>query len=110
MFFLLVFVFWYWVGTKVEFWTGAKTMPTVRERPRRVTFILYALGATLWILVAGGTTYQFAYMMRVSGWYAPRYLFVDPHLMAVTEFLWSVILAVYYSRRFVRDLKLKLTA
>jgi hypothetical protein len=105
MFFLLVFVFWYWVGTKVESWTGAKTTLLVRERPGRATLILYALGATVWILIAAGTTYQFAYMVRVSSWYALRYLFVDPHLMAVTEFLWSIVLSAYYCRSFARGLR-----
>jgi hypothetical protein len=110
MFFLLVFVFWYWVGTKVESWTGAKTTLLVRERPGRVTLILYALGVTLWIFVAVATAYDLALMAHVSSWFALRYLFVDPELMAVTEFLWSVILAVYYFRRFVRDVELKAAA
>jgi hypothetical protein len=108
-FFLLVFVFWYWVGIRVESWGAAKTTDPVDEKPSR-TFVLCALGAALWILVAFGTAWDFASVVRTYGWHSLRYLYGDWGLLHVTQFLWSVILATYYSRRFLRDFRVKATA
>jgi hypothetical protein len=100
-FFLLVFAFWYWVGTRVESWTAQATTNTVYEKPSRVMYVLYGLGAALWTLVAIGTVYDLVSMVHVSSWYGLRHLYRDSELMSLAQCLWSLILAVYYSRKFV---------
>jgi hypothetical protein len=65
-------------------------------------YIFYGLGAALWILVVVGTAYDLASMVHISSWHALRYLYRDSELMSLAQCLWSVILAVYYSRKFVR--------
>ena len=108
-FFLFVLVFWYWVGIRVESWRAAETTDLIDEKPSR-TYVLYALGAALWILVAVGTAWDVASVVHAYSWYGLRYLYGDWELLHSAQFLWSVILAVYYSRRFVREFKLKATA
>ena len=101
-FFLLVFVFWYWVGVRVESWRAAKATDPVHEKPNRA-YVHYALlGAVLWILVAFGTAWDFASLVHASSWYSLRYLSGDWELLHVTQFLWSVVLAGYYFRRLAR--------
>lgn len=107
-FFLLVLVFWYWIGIRVESWRAPKATDPVDEKPSG-TYVLYALGAALWILVAFGTAWDVASVVHTSSWYSLRYLSGDWELLHVTQFLWAVILAVYYSRRFVSGLKSKAT-
>jgi len=108
-FFFFVLVFWYWVGIRVESWRAAETTDLIDEKPSR-TYVLYALGAALWILVAVGTAWDVASVVHAYSWYGLRYLYGDWELLHSAQFLWSVILAVYYSRRFVREFKLKATA
>jgi hypothetical protein len=101
-FFLFVFVFWYWVGTRVESWAAQGAAQRAYEKPSRLMHILYALGAALWILVVVGTAHDLASMVHVSSWYGLRYVYRDSELISLSQCLWSVILAVYYSRKFVR--------
>ena len=108
-FFLLVFVFWYWVGVRVESWRAAKATDPVDEKPGR-KFVLHALVAALWIFVAFGAAWDFASVVHAYSWYSLRHLYGDWELLHATQLLWSVILAVYYSRRFVRDFRVKATA
>jgi hypothetical protein len=103
MFFLLVIVFWYWAGIRVESWRAARTKDSVDEKPSRA-FVLYALGAVLWIFVAFGTAWDFAsavhlYSLRSLGRHG------DWDLLQITHFLWSAILAAYYARRCVLVLR-----
>src|ERR1017187_947501 len=106
-FFLFVFVFWYWVGTRIERRAAPRATDPTPHGLSRLRQILNALGADLWILVTIGTAYDLAYMVHVLSWYSLRYLYGDWELLKVTQFLWSVILAVYYSGRFVRGLHIK---
>jgi len=107
-FFLLVFVFWYWIGSRIESWAAPQTVRAGGERPSRVRHVLYAVGAALWILISVGTTYELAFMMHVSSWYSLRYLYSDRELLDLAQFLWSTILATYYCRRFARGLRAKM--
>src|ERR1700678_554877 len=107
-FFLLVCVFWYWVGSKLQSGVRQGTTHTVSEKRSRVVLVLHALGAALWILVAVGTAYELAFVVHASSRYGLRYLYHlyrDSELMSLAQFLWSVILAVYYSRKFVEGFR-----
>ena len=105
-FFLLVFLFWYWVGIRVESWRAAKTTDPADEKPSG-TDVVYVLGAFLWISVAFGTAWDIASVVHASSSYSLRYLYGDWELLHGIQFLWAVILAVYYTRRFLRDLRVK---
>jgi len=109
-FFLIVFVFWYWVGTRAESLAAPRTTQRTYAKPTRMMRVLFAIGAALWILVAIGTAYDFASMVPVSGWYGLRYLYRDWELMSLAQVFWSVILGAYYSRKFVLGFRVRAMA
>lgn len=99
-FFLLVFVFWYWVGVRVESWRAAKATDPAHEKPNRA-YVLYALLGGL--VDIGCLRHRVGFCIRgASSWYSLRYLYGDWELLHVTQFLWSVVLAGYYFRRLAR--------
>jgi hypothetical protein len=104
-FFLLLVVFWYWAGATIESWAAQGAAQRAYEKPSRLMHVLYALGAALWMLVVVGTAYDLASMVHVSSWYGLRYLYRDSELMSLAQCLWSVLLAVYYSGKFVRGFR-----
>jgi len=107
-FFLLVFVFWYWVGTGIESLVASKAAPCSGKN-NRVRQVLYALGTALWVLIALGTAYELASVVDVarhSGWHIYR----AQEVLDVTQFLWSVVLAVYFSSRLVHETRVRATA
>lgn len=108
-FFLLVLVFWQWVGTRIEHLSAPKATNQVRQRVSQMRRVLYALGAALWILLTVGTAYDMVSQVRLSSWYGLRHLYGDRELLDVAQFLWSSILAVYYSRKFVRGVRARAT-
>jgi len=108
MFFSLVIVFWYWVGTKFESLAASKETNSVPASPGRALLVLNVLGATLWMLIAVGTAHDLAFVVEVSR-HSRHYIYGDRELLSVTEFLWSVVLAAYYSRGFLRYFKGKST-
>jgi predicted permease len=109
-FFVIVFAFWYWVGSRIESWATSETMHSVRKKPSRATQVPYALGAVLWVLVTIGTSYDIASTVQVSSWHGLRYLYGDRGLMIATQLLWSVLLALYYFRQFARGLGVRTKA
>jgi hypothetical protein len=109
-FFLLVFMFWYWVGTHAESWGAAKIPPQVGEKPSRVRRALYSFGAIVWIWVTIGTVLRVASMVHRLSWYGLRYVYRDAELLVLAQLFWSAILAVYYSRKFVQGLQARMAA
>ena len=103
-FFLLVFVFWYWVGTKVESLAAPKDTNAVGPKPKRARRVLHVLGAALWILIAVGTAHDLAFVVEVSR-HSRHYIYGDRELLNLTQFFWSLVLAVYYSRRLAREFR-----
>jgi len=106
-FFVLVFVFWYWVGARLESWAAPKSIPLVREGKGRLTPVLYALGAALWALVTLGTIYDLLHMVHIYSWDRLRNFAGDWELLKIGQLLWGVILAVYCCSRLVRDVRLR---
>jgi hypothetical protein len=104
VFFLVVFVFWCWIGARFESW-AIRGKNAVTARPSKVRLVLLALAASLWILVAIGVTFDAVFLVSRSSWYALRYLYGDLELMRVAQLLWSAVLASYYCRRFIQGLR-----
>jgi len=103
-FFVLVIVFWYWLGTKIESFAAPRSMPPVREGTGRSALALHVLGAALWAMVALGTIYDLQHMVHIYGWDRLRNFAGDWELLKIAQLLWGVILAVYYCSRVARDL------
>jgi hypothetical protein len=100
-FFVLVFVFWYWVGTRIESWAAPRPASPIRKKTSRVIQILYVLGAALWALEALALAYELVFVVDVAR-HSRHYMYGYRELLDVAQFLWSVILAVYYSRALAR--------
>jgi hypothetical protein len=100
LFFLLVIVHWHWIGRKIE----CRDLPESDSPPRkpaRLLIALYGLGAALWILfVVGGVQG----VVETWLWLHRSNLIWDREIYPFTGMLWSVGLAAYYSRSFVRGL------
>jgi hypothetical protein len=100
VFFLLIALFWYWVGIKVE---GHAASIQPRSRIRRVScLMLYALGAGLWILIAVGSTYDLIFMWHVPGWYMFPRILDSGEFYVSSRLIWGVVLGTYFVLALVR--------
>ncbi|MGB9203285.1 MAG: hypothetical protein WCB94_04840 [Terriglobales bacterium] len=103
LFFFLVIVHWYWIGQKIEH----RVLRESDSPPRKPTLLLvalYGLGAALWILFVIGTVQA---VVETWLWLRRSNLIWDREIFPVAWVLWSVGLSVYYSRSFVRALRVR---
>lgn len=105
-FFLIVLLFWFWIGTRFESWVRAEKAPRVSQGFMTFRLVVLALTAALWLLFAVGTVYDTVHFLR-DYWRYTLYIAWDLDMMKAAQLLWSVLLAVYYLRRFLLGVRAK---
>lgn len=93
-YFVMVIVFWYWIGKRVEL-RGSSGSPLTSTK-RIVFSILYALGASLWMIIAVGSAYELATMWHVWNWYHIPQIVDSPEFFTSAGVLWGAILGTYF--------------
>jgi hypothetical protein len=103
LFFAIVIVFWYWIGRTIE--RSRAVQPATDHRPQRLWLALLAFIAGWWILIAIAVSFEAVSLLWTRNWWYLRYIATDLELMKVSQVMWAIFLASYYSRRFLADLR-----
>ena len=103
LFFAIVIVFWYWIGRTIE--RSRAVQPATDHRPQRLWLALLAFAAGWWILIAIAVSFEAVSLLWTRNWWYLRYIATDLELMKVSQVMWAIFLASYYSRRFLADLR-----
>ena len=105
LFFLMVIVFWYWMGKDIDRWLANRGVVRPDPGQRNLMLLLYGTGLCFWVLIFAGLVYDMAVGGYLSSWHYFSY-FLDRSLGHCARILWSVSLAVLFARRFKRRLPL----
>jgi hypothetical protein len=104
-FFIIVFVFWYWIGKAIEGWLTGHKQPASSPKLSGVRLAVIGIAAACWILIAVGVTFDGISLVWKCSWYYLRYLATDLELIQVAQWMWSVGLAIHYCRNFRDELR-----
>jgi hypothetical protein len=105
VFFVIVIIFWGWIGAGIERKFAFENQNSIHAKPSKFWLVALGLAASLWILVSVGITYDLLWMLKFRSWYYLRYVALESEIMTTAQLLWSVLLGVYFSRRFARGIQ-----